>query len=143
MGVPAGTAWGNEYNKGFGTRTIVLRRGRAILARGQATTDHVGDMSGLTIPGVGADLRTARERLGYDLADVAAAMRIRPEYIGALEDGRINDIPGIAYAKAYLRSYALILGLDPDDIYRKFNLQTDIIQKKTDLEFPAPMAGRS
>ncbi len=51
---------------------------------------------------VGADLRAARERLGWNLEAVAAHLRIRQPYLEALEGGRIGELPGIAYALGFL-----------------------------------------
>ena len=57
-------------------------------------------------PRAGADLRAARERVGWSLPDVAAALHIRLQYLEALEAGRIDDLPGNAYALGFLRTYA-------------------------------------
>ncbi len=92
---------------------------------------------------LGADLRVARERLGWALADVAAGLRIRRAYLEALEEGRVEDIPGTAYALGYLRSYAASLGLDPDEMSRRFRAATDEDHRKTELVFPAPVASRA
>ncbi len=70
--------------------------------------------------GVGADLRAARERLGWELEPIAVHLRIRLAFLAAIEDGRAADLPGNAYAIGFLRSYAAALGLDPDEITRRF-----------------------
>lgn len=94
-------------------------------------------------PRVGADLRQARERLGYSLEALADALRIRRPYLHALEDGRIEDLPGTVYAIAFLRSYALALGLDPEEISRRFRIEADEINHRTELEFPTPAPSRA
>ena len=101
--------------------------------------DAMGESSDATR--VGAELREARERLGWSLADVAGNLRIRYVYLLALEEGRVADLPGIAYAVGFLRAYAKLLGLDPNDMSRRLraNLGAD---RKTELEFPAPVADR-
>ncbi len=91
---------------------------------------------------VGADLRAARERLGWGLAEVAAHLRIRRAYLAALEDGRIGDLPGVAYAGAFLRTYATILGLDPAEMSRRFRAEAAEANRKTELNFPAPVPDR-
>ena len=60
----------------------------------------MGDSSDATR--VGAELRETRERLGWSLADVAGNLRIRYVYLSALEEGRVADLPGIAYAVGFL-----------------------------------------
>ena len=121
----------------------MLQESRAKLAPNQALQSYVGDESGTTAPRVGADLRLARERLGYPLEVMADALRIRWTYLHALEDGRIEDLPGTVYAMAFLRSYALALGLDPDEISRRFRIEADEISHRTELEFPTPAPSRA
>jgi transcriptional regulator with XRE-family HTH domain len=61
---------------------------------------------------LGSSLREARLRRGLDLADVERATRIRSRYLAALEEERFDVLPGEAYTKGFLRSYAEFLGLD-------------------------------
>ncbi len=91
---------------------------------------------------IGADMRSARERLGWDLPEIAAHLRIRLPYLEAIEDGRIADLPGNAYAVGFLRAYAQALGLDPDEVARRFREEASHINQKTALDFPAPMPER-
>lgn len=90
----------------------------------------------------GAELREARERLGWDLGEVAAALRIKLAYLQAIEDGRIAALPGNAYALGFLRTYATTLGLDADEISRRFRAEAGDVNRKTDLAFPAPVPER-
>jgi cytoskeleton protein RodZ len=93
-------------------------------------------------PRAGADLRAARERLCWALPDVAAILRIRPSFLEALEDGCLTRLPGNVYALGFLRSYATALGLDPDEVARRFRAEAGEIQKHSELVFPAPVADR-
>jgi len=106
-------------------------------------TDCVGDMSEMVAPRVGAELREARERIGYTLEEASAGLRIRLQYLQALEDGRLHDLPGVTYASGYLRTYASALGLDAHEIVRKFKHEADEVQHKTELEFPSPVPSRA
>ncbi len=90
----------------------------------------------------GAELREARERLGWDLGEVAAALRIKLAYLQAIEDGRISALPGNAYALGFLRTYATTLGLDPDELTRRFRAEAGDVNRKPDLAFPAPAPER-
>ncbi len=92
----------------------------------------------MAAPRVGADLVTARERLGRSLPDMAVDLRIRLPYLIALEQGRITDLPGNAYALVFLRSYAAALGLDPDELARRFKAEAAEIGRQSELDFPAP-----
>jgi cytoskeleton protein RodZ len=69
-------------------------------------------------------------------------MHIRPSYLEALEAGRIGELPGSAYALAFLRSYANILGLDPDEVSRRFKAEAAQVTAKPELVFPVTMPDR-
>ncbi|MCC5947293.1 MAG: DUF4115 domain-containing protein [Nitriliruptoraceae bacterium] len=72
--------------------------------------------------GIGDTLRDARESQGRSLEDAAAALRARVTQLEALEQERFTVFGGDVYAKGFLRSYAVELGLDPQpimDTYRR------------------------
>jgi cytoskeleton protein RodZ len=91
---------------------------------------------------VGADLQAARLRLGIELGDIAARLRIRIAHLEAIEEGRIRDLPGITYAVGFMRVYAGLLGLDPDEVTRRFRAEAAEANQKPQLEFPAPVSDR-
>ena len=91
---------------------------------------------------VGAELRERRTGLGWTLPDVAQTLRIRLPYLEAIEDGRLNDMPGNAYAVGFIRTYAAALGLDPAEIARRFRAEAQDVNRKTELAFPAPVPER-
>jgi cytoskeleton protein RodZ len=93
-------------------------------------------------PNAGADLRAARERLGWPLPDAAATLRIRHSYLEALEEGDLSQLPGNAYALGFLRSYACALGLDPEEMLRRFKSEAAEVSQRTELSFPAPVPER-
>ena len=91
---------------------------------------------------VGAELRAARLRLGWKLPDVAANLRIRLPYLEAIEEGRVADLPGNAYAVGFLRAYANVLGLDSAEVARRFRAEAHEVNRKPVLSFPAPVPER-
>jgi cytoskeleton protein RodZ len=92
---------------------------------------------------VGEDLRDARLALGITLEDLADRLRIRRPYLVALEEGRVQDLPGAAYAVGFVRSYARALGLDANEMVRRFrDLSGAAVTRKTDLVFPEPVPER-
>ena len=70
---------------------------------------------------IGSSLRAAREHQKLGLADVEEATRIRTKYLRALEDERWDVLPGTAYVKGFLRTYADFLGLDGAQFVEEFN----------------------
>lgn len=79
--------------------------------------------------GIGETLRSAREEQGRDLQDAARVLRVRTDYLRALENEEFNTFGGDIYAKGFLRSYAAELGLDPEPLlatYREEVSQDDV-----------------
>ncbi len=66
--------------------------------------------------GEGEKLRAAREMKAWSLNDVEEKTKIRARYLEALETEQYEIIPGIAYVKGFLQTYAKHLELDPGEI---------------------------
>jgi cytoskeleton protein RodZ len=88
-------------------------------------------------------LRQQREALGLDLEGAAAALRIKPDYLAALEAGRPDLLPGPPYAIGFVRAYSDHLGLDGSEVLRRFKAETAGLDAKPDLSFPMPLGERS
>lgn len=69
---------------------------------------------------IGASLAAARETRGYSLADAERLTHVRVKYLAALERGEFDALPGRTYARAFLRTYATALGLEPDRFVAAF-----------------------
>ncbi len=71
---------------------------------------------------IGNALKEARTRAGLDIRTVEEQTKIRTRYLRALEAEEWSVLPGHAYIKGFLRTYANLLGLDADalvDEYRR------------------------
>ena len=68
----------------------------------------------------GTRLREAREQQGLTLAQVEGVTRIRRVFLQALEEERYDELPAAVYARAFVRSYARFLGLDPEEMLAAF-----------------------
>jgi len=68
----------------------------------------------------GRKLSEARRQRGWSLEEVADRIRIRREFLAALEEMNVKLLPGKAYALAFLRSYARELGIDEHAIVDQF-----------------------
>ncbi len=89
---------------------------------------------------VGALLQASRQRLGEDLPDVALMLRIRLPYLAAIEAGRYRELPGATYAVGFIRAYAEHLGLDSEEVVRRFKVETIDGGSDQKLSFPTPVA---
>src|SRR5688572_18020061 len=90
--------------------------------------------------GVGALLRDARQRRGWDIQSCAAQLRIRAAVLEAMEAGRFEKLPNGAYALGFVRSYADFLGLDRDEIARRVKAEAAALSAPTELVFPTPLS---
>src|ERR1700756_1347524 len=70
---------------------------------------------------IGGSLREARLKRNLTPADVQKAIRIRDRYLQALEEERWELLPGDAYVKGFLRTYADFLGLDGNLYVDEYN----------------------
>src|SRR5262245_9688599 len=72
---------------------------------------------------VGAKLRDARERRGISLRQIANATKISVAALEALERNDISRLPGGIFSRAFVRSYAIEVGLDPEATIQEFIAQ--------------------
>jgi cytoskeleton protein RodZ len=90
--------------------------------------------------GIGTLLRHRRESLGQDIPAVSRQLRIRAVYITAIEEGRLFDLPGTAYAVGFVRAYADYLGLDGNAIVGDYREELARRSRQNDLVWPAEEA---
>ncbi|MCL1918057.1 MAG: helix-turn-helix domain-containing protein [Peptococcaceae bacterium] len=70
--------------------------------------------------GEGGLLREAREARGLTLADIEQIIKIRRVYLQALENEMYEEMPGDTYIRGFLRGYARVVGLKPDEIVEMY-----------------------
>src|SRR5881227_4120800 len=73
-----------------------------------------------TTSGFGQRLRDARERRGVTLRQIANATKISVGVLEALERNDISRLPGGIFTRAFVRSYALEVGLEPELAIEEF-----------------------
>lgn len=76
-----------------------------------------------TSSGLGQMLRDARERRGVSLRQIANATKISVSVLDALERNDISKLPGGIFGRAFVRSYAIEVGLDPEATIQVFIAQ--------------------
>src|ERR1041385_2381263 len=85
----------------------------------------------------GDRLRRAREEKGVSLRDIAASTKISMAALEALERGDFSRLPGGIFSRAFVRSYATQIGLDPEDTVREFLVEYERSQNEAaDIEPP-------
>ena len=73
---------------------------------------------------LGRLLREARTARELNMADVELVTRIRQKYLEALESGDFASLPRGAVARGFLRTYATFLGLDADEMLRRYGKES-------------------
>src|SRR5437667_8566542 len=68
----------------------------------------------------GSKLREARERRGISLRQIANATKISVGVLEALERNDVSRLPGGIFGRAFVRSYAVEVGLDPERTIQEF-----------------------
>ena len=68
----------------------------------------------------GMMMKRAREARGISLQQIAISTKISAAALEALERSDISRLPGGIFSRAIVRSYALQVGLDPEQTVRDF-----------------------
>src|SRR5258705_10357025 len=68
----------------------------------------------------GARMRQAREQRGVSLRQIAERTKISVSQLEALERNDISRLPGGIFSRAFVRSYAAEIGVDPEQTVREF-----------------------
>ena len=68
----------------------------------------------------GEQLKRERERQDMKLEDVSLATKIGTRFLRALEEERLDQLPGGVFNKGFIRAYARHLGLDENEIVGEY-----------------------
>lgn len=69
---------------------------------------------------LGTLLKRARTERGMSLEQLQDITKIRKRYLEAIEEGDYGVLPGNFYARAFIKSYAEAVGLNPDEVVRMY-----------------------
>jgi cytoskeletal protein RodZ len=86
--------------------------------------------------GVGPLLRNAREVRGLSIDEAARDTKLPADQLNALEDEDFAELLGDVYVRASLRTYAVYLGVEPDEV-------TAIYARQADEPAPTPPPARA
>jgi len=77
----------------------------------------------------GSYIKHERELRGVPLEEISGATKIHIRFLQALEDNQFDKLPGEVFIKGYIRSYAIIIGSDVEEmlnIYEESVVNKDI-----------------
>ena len=69
---------------------------------------------------LGARLKQARQQQGVSLRDIAASTKISVVALEALERNDYSRLPGGIFSRAFVRAYALAVGVEPEEAVNEF-----------------------
>ena len=92
---------------------------------------------GSDVPSVAGTLLQARTAAGLSQTEVADALFLTVDMIAFLDAGEYDRLPNQAFVRGYLRSYARMVGLDPNQLIRQFDEESRQAEPNN-LEPPAP-----
>jgi len=76
-----------------------------------------------------ARLKAAREARGRSLRDIAASTKISVTALEAVERNDFSRLPGGIFGRAFVRAYAIEVGLDPDATVREFMAEVEVRER--------------
>ena len=79
----------------------------------------------------GERLQRFREQKRLTTEEVGEALKVPASYIDAIECSAFDKLPGLMFVRGYLRSYARLVDLDPDEIIQRFDQFTGDNGKET------------
>ncbi len=83
-------------------------------------TDRIQPVADHSHKDFGGALRREREDRGISLREIATTTKISVRSLEALERNQIARLPGGVFTRAFVRSYAVQVGLDPERTVRDF-----------------------
>ncbi|MCE5168125.1 helix-turn-helix domain-containing protein [Paenibacillus profundus] len=83
---------------------------------------------------LGQLLKKARLEKGLSLDDVQEATKIRKRYLEAIEEGDYKVLPGSFYVRAFVKTYAETVGLNPDEILQYYRNDIPATEPETNSE---------
>jgi cytoskeleton protein RodZ len=119
----------SQHPQSEGTESSANRSGNG--TAGQSTGYAPLD----SLAAVGARLAQLREAKGWSVDDVSARLKVSPNKMRSLESGDISQLPGATFALGVVRSYAKMLGTDPEPFAQA--LRREKGELEPDLSMPA------
>jgi cytoskeletal protein RodZ len=79
---------------------------------------------------LGQRLKQAREEKNITLEQLQGITKIQKRYLQNIEDGNYDALPGVFYARAFVKQYSEAVGLDPEQMFEEFKNELPSTQKE-------------
>jgi cytoskeletal protein RodZ len=77
---------------------------------------------------LGNFLKKIRQSSGWQLKDISQRIKIKEEYLQALEEDNYHQLPSPTYARGFLEHYAEFLNLDPKQIIERYRRESQFFE---------------
>lgn len=88
---------------------------------------------------VGGALRRAREKRGTSLGEISRELCLKEDTLRALESRQYSALPKVPYCYGFVRTYARALGLDGEEMVRRFKAEIGDKPATGKLNVPQPL----
>ena len=75
---------------------------------------------------IGEELKREREYREISLREISDATKINIRMLEAIEKDNFTALPGGIFNRNFIRAYAQFIGLDPEVMIRKYQVQTSV-----------------
>jgi cytoskeletal protein RodZ len=89
---------------------------------------------------LGQALKEAREEKGMTLDDIQNLTKIQMRYLIAIEAGDYSKLPGNFYTRAFMKSYAEAVGIDPKELFNEHSHELPKLENEVEA---APLRSRT
>ncbi|MBM7659290.1 cytoskeletal protein RodZ [Bacillus mesophilus] len=79
---------------------------------------------------LGQHLKRAREERNITLEELQLITKIQRRYLQNVEEGNFDALPGIFYARAFVKQYAEAVGLDSEQVFEEFKNELPSAKKE-------------
>lgn len=84
---------------------------------------------------IGERLKEARKEKNISLESLQDITKIQKRYLVAIEEGNFDVLPGKFYARAFIKEYALVVGLDPDELLEEYKSQVPTPNEEEQVQY--------
>jgi cytoskeleton protein RodZ len=88
-----------------------------------SSDEEIRQAAGGDVGTIGAMLRTARNQRNLPIEQVAKELNLEARIITAIENDDRDALPEPIFVQGYLRGYARLVGLPPDEVVRRYCAQ--------------------
>ena len=82
----------------------------------------------------GARLKAERERQGFEEEELATKLHITRHYLRAIEEDAYDKLPGVVFARGYVRNYCLLLEMPTEPLMTMFEALVETARKEKEVE---------